>query len=89
VSPLNLLSPPVDRHCTLASTSTNVVAILNARAASKSMTALHAAALDETVVNARRRFRRVLAAWAVDVLMLAAQDRCRVHWTDDSLRSGD
>lgn len=46
------------------------------------MTATDAAALDAAVVNARQRFRRVLAAWAVDVLALTRDGASRVRWIE-------
>lgn len=52
------------------------------------MKQLDAAALDGSVVNARRRFRRVLAAWASDLLSLESRTAHRVSWQETSASQG-
>ncbi|MBX3356560.1 MAG: hypothetical protein KF724_12760 [Phycisphaeraceae bacterium] len=62
----------------------NESAFLNGSPSQLSMNLLQASALDETVVNARRRFRRVLAAWAGDLLVLSAKEGRTPRWRDAS-----
>lgn len=58
-----------------------MAAILNVRTAAASMNSVPATALDEIVANARRRFRRVLVAWAVDSLERSRRNGGAVRWS--------
>lgn len=73
----------------MAKSLEEIGSILNARTTSGSMKALTTQALDATVVNARRRFRRVLSVWATDLLALSAQGTRPIRWIGDDLTSDE
>jgi len=64
-------------------------AILNVRPAPASMKTTSTTTLDVTVVNARRRFRRVLVGWATDLVALSARNGRVVRWSADAQAAGD
>lgn len=88
-SELNRTHGVADRLTIVAHPSTAPTPIINVYAAAESMKSLSTTTLDATVVNARRRFRRVLVGWATDLVALAARNGRVVRWSADAHSPGE